>query len=211
MTTDPGATWQAEFDAWLAPFLARLRRKEQRRWAPVYLRGRIGPGERKSVGPLAARVAPGAVQQLHHFVAASPWATAPLDEELVRAAEQLVRLGREHRLRGRDRPRRAGDEMVQRLDGARRDPLRQRRDALAPARAEQAAQGQGRPSAPWLGAEGVAEGREEGRQPGVERGPPVRIVGQHDPTSRRSPHRQAIIPGTGAVVLVLLRQGHSRR
>ena len=90
MTTDPGATWQAEFDAWLAPFLARLRRKEQRRWAPVYLRGRIGPGERKSVGPLAARVAPGAVQQLHHFVAASPWATAPLDEELVRAADRLV-------------------------------------------------------------------------------------------------------------------------
>ena len=83
-------SWQAEFDAWLAPFLARLGRKEQRRWAPVYLQGLLGPGERKSVEPMAARVAPGEVQQLHHFVAASPWAVAPLEEELVRQAERLV-------------------------------------------------------------------------------------------------------------------------
>ncbi len=82
--------WQAEFEAWLAPFLARLRRKEQRRWAPVYLQGLIGPGERKSVEPMAARVAPGDVQQLHHFIAASPWATAPLEEELVHQADRLV-------------------------------------------------------------------------------------------------------------------------
>lgn len=82
--------WQAEFDAWLAPFLARLRRKEQRRWAPVYLQGLLGPGERKSVAPMAARVAPGDVEQLHHFVAASPWATAPLEAELVRQADRLV-------------------------------------------------------------------------------------------------------------------------
>ena len=82
--------WQAEFEAWLAPFLARLGRKERRHWAPVYLRGLLGPGARKSVEPMAARVAPGDVQQLHHFVAASPWATAPLEEELVRAADRLV-------------------------------------------------------------------------------------------------------------------------
>jgi SRSO17 transposase len=83
-------SWQAEFETWLAPFLDRLARKEQRCWAPVYLRGLLGPGERKSVEPMAARVAPGDVQQLHHFVAASPWATAPLEEELVRQADQLV-------------------------------------------------------------------------------------------------------------------------
>ena len=35
--TTAEADWQAEFEAWLAPFLARLRRQEQRRWAPVYL------------------------------------------------------------------------------------------------------------------------------------------------------------------------------
>ena len=39
---------------------------------------------------MAARVAPGEGQQLHHFVSTSPWATAPLEEELVRAADRLV-------------------------------------------------------------------------------------------------------------------------
>ena len=82
--------WQAELEAWLAPFLARLRRVEQRRWAPVYLQGLLGPGDRKSVEPMAARVAPGDVQQLHHFVSTSPWDTAPLEEELVRQADQLL-------------------------------------------------------------------------------------------------------------------------
>ena len=88
--TTAGSDWQAEFDTWLAPFLARLGRKEQRRWAPVYLQGLLGPGGRKSVEPMAARVAPGDVQQLHHFVAASPWAAAPPEEELVRQADSRV-------------------------------------------------------------------------------------------------------------------------
>src|SRR3954449_2034562 len=82
--------WGAELERWLGPFLARLRRKAQRRWAPVYLRGLILPGERKSVEPMAARVAPGDTQQLHHFVSTSPWASASLEEELVKAAGRLV-------------------------------------------------------------------------------------------------------------------------
>ncbi len=40
--------------------------------------------------PTAARVAPGDTQQLHHFVSTSPWATAPLEDELVKAAGRLV-------------------------------------------------------------------------------------------------------------------------
>src|SRR5215204_5660669 len=88
--TSTEAHWRAEFEAWLAPFLARLSRAEQRRWAPIYLQGLLGPGERKSVEPMAARVAPGDVQQLHHFVSASPWAAAPLEDELVKAADRLV-------------------------------------------------------------------------------------------------------------------------
>src|SRR3712207_6383869 len=82
--------WHAEFEAWLAPFLVRLRRAEQRRWAPIYLQGLLGPGERKSVEPIAARVAPGDVQQLHHFISTSPWATEPLEAELVQAANRLL-------------------------------------------------------------------------------------------------------------------------
>ena len=73
----PAEGWEDELERWLEPFLVRLRRKEQRRWAPFYLKGLILPGERKSVEPMAARVAPGDLQQLHHFVSTSPRATAP--------------------------------------------------------------------------------------------------------------------------------------
>src|SRR5688572_20556364 len=82
--------WEDELGRWLEPFLARLRRQAQRRWAPLYLKGLILPGERKSIEPMAARVAPADTQQLHHFGSTSPWPTAPLEEELVRAADRLV-------------------------------------------------------------------------------------------------------------------------
>jgi SRSO17 transposase len=82
--------WERELERWLEPFLLRLRRQAQRHWAPFYLKGLILPGERKSIEPMAARVAPGDTQQLHHFVSTSPWSTAPLEDELVRAADRLV-------------------------------------------------------------------------------------------------------------------------
>src|SRR4051812_346712 len=82
--------WEDELERWLEPFLQRLRRKAQRRWAPIYLKGLLLPGERKSVEPMAARVAPADTQQLHHFVSTSPWATAPLEDELVKAADRLA-------------------------------------------------------------------------------------------------------------------------
>src|ERR687894_289189 len=86
----PAEGWEDELGRWLEPFLARLRRQAQRRWAPVYLKGLLLPGERKSVEPMAARVAPGDTQQLHHFVSTSPWTTAPLEDELAKAADRLV-------------------------------------------------------------------------------------------------------------------------
>src|SRR3712207_3844593 len=82
--------WQAQFDAWLAPYLARLQRKEQRHGAAHYLQGLIGPGERKSVEPMAGRVAPGQGQQLHHFVAIAPWDQEPLEDALVKTADRLL-------------------------------------------------------------------------------------------------------------------------
>src|SRR5439155_7362296 len=85
-----GDGWEGELGRWLEPFLARLGRKEQRRWAPFYVKGLVLPGERKSVEPMAARVAPGDLQQPRHFVSTSPWATASLEGELVKAAERLV-------------------------------------------------------------------------------------------------------------------------
>ena len=57
---------------------------------PLYVAGLIGPGERKSLQPMAARVAPADYDQLHHFVAVGPWDEAPLDAELLVQANRLV-------------------------------------------------------------------------------------------------------------------------
>ena len=45
-----------DLDVWLTPFLDVLGRKTRRTWAPLYLRGLLGAGERKSLQPMAARL-----------------------------------------------------------------------------------------------------------------------------------------------------------
>ena len=82
--------WEEELRVWLAPFLAKLGHKARRRMLPVYLSGLIGPGDRKSVQPMAARLAPGDYDQLHHFIAATAWNPAPLEAELLVKADALV-------------------------------------------------------------------------------------------------------------------------
>ena len=90
MAPDEDADWQAAFEVWLEPFLAAHGHKARRGWAPLYLRGLLGPGARKGVEPLAQRVAPGEVQQLHHFVSASPWPVEPLEAVVAAKADELV-------------------------------------------------------------------------------------------------------------------------
>lgn len=50
-----------------------MRRKDQRRWGEVYLRGLMLDGKRKSIEPMAARLADGDEQCLQQFVNQSPW------------------------------------------------------------------------------------------------------------------------------------------
>ena len=90
MEERPADGWEVELGRWLEPFLVRLRRQAQRHWAPFYLKGLILPGERKSIEPMAARVASGDTQQLHPFISIAPWLTAPLEDGLVKAADWLV-------------------------------------------------------------------------------------------------------------------------
>src|SRR5919205_1196291 len=90
MEKDAPRGWQREFEGWLQPLLAVLGHTAGRRWAPVYLRGLIRPGERKSTQPLTARVAPGEHEQVHHLVATSGWPTKPLQRVLAQRAQQLV-------------------------------------------------------------------------------------------------------------------------
>jgi SRSO17 transposase len=82
--------WEHELQSWLEPFLKPLRHPARRRMCPLYVAGLIGPGDRKSLQPLAARVAPADYDQLHHFVAVGPWDEAPLEAELLAQANRLV-------------------------------------------------------------------------------------------------------------------------
>jgi SRSO17 transposase len=82
--------WEHELQSWLEPFLTPLHHPARRRMCPLYVAGLIGPGERKSLQPMAARVAPADYDQLHHFVAVGPWDEAPLEAELLAQANRLV-------------------------------------------------------------------------------------------------------------------------
>ena len=86
MTSD----WKDELGRWLKPFLDRLGHKARRQMCPLYVAGLIGPGDRKSVQPMAERFAPGDYDQLHHFVSAGVWDAAPLETELLIQADGLV-------------------------------------------------------------------------------------------------------------------------
>jgi SRSO17 transposase len=82
--------WQADLDRWLAPFVAALGHKTRARMCPLYVAGLIGPGDRKSVQPMAARAGEVGYDQLHHFVAAGVWDSAPLEAALLKEADRLV-------------------------------------------------------------------------------------------------------------------------
>jgi len=87
---DTTSDWKDEVGRWLKPFLERLGHKARRRMCPLYVAGLIGPGERKSIQPMAERLLPGDYDQLHHFVAAGVWDAAPLETELLIQADRLV-------------------------------------------------------------------------------------------------------------------------
>jgi SRSO17 transposase len=82
--------WRSDLEAWLAPFIAALRHKTRARMCPVCVAGLIGPGDRKSVQPIAARDAEVSYDRLHHFIASGVWDTAPLETELLAAADRMV-------------------------------------------------------------------------------------------------------------------------
>lgn len=88
--SQPNAEWLDDLSTFLTPFLRALPRVSQRHWAPLYVQGLLGPGDRKSVEPMAARVCPQDGEQLHHFVNAAPWDPGPLEAVLGQTAAALV-------------------------------------------------------------------------------------------------------------------------
>ena len=84
------ANWRSDLERWLEPFLAELSHPARRRMCPRYIAGLIGPGDRKSVQPMAARAGDVGYDQLHHFVAAGVWDSIPLEAALLKEADRLV-------------------------------------------------------------------------------------------------------------------------
>src|SRR6202051_2302323 len=82
--------WQTDLDRWLAPVVAALRHKTRARVCPAYIAGVVGPGDRKVVQPMATRAGEVSYDQLHHFVAAGVWDSAPLEAALLKKADGLV-------------------------------------------------------------------------------------------------------------------------
>jgi len=79
-----------DLDSWLEPFLAAVGHKKRRLWAPLYLRGLLGPSERKSLQPMAASLGLSGHDQLQHFIASPAWDDAPLWRVLAEQADRLV-------------------------------------------------------------------------------------------------------------------------
>src|SRR5438128_199495 len=82
--------WKKELGRFLRPFLVRLGHKARRQMCPLYVSGLIGPGDRKSIQPMAERLALGDYNQLHHFIAAGVWDATPVETELLVQADRLV-------------------------------------------------------------------------------------------------------------------------
>lgn len=82
--------WQADLERWLAPFAAALRHKTRARMCPAYVAGLIGPGDRKSIQPMAARDSAVSYDQLHHFIGSGVWDAAPLEAVLLAEADKMV-------------------------------------------------------------------------------------------------------------------------
>jgi SRSO17 transposase len=66
-----------------ASLLDRLGHKARRQMCPLYVSGLIGPGDRKSIQPMAERLAFGECDQLHHFIAAGVWDARPVETEVL--------------------------------------------------------------------------------------------------------------------------------
>src|SRR6202008_4078878 len=82
--------WTRDLERWLRPFLGRLGHKARREMCPAYVSGLIGPGDRKSIQPMAERLALGSYDRLHHFISSGVWDAAPIEAELLVQADKLV-------------------------------------------------------------------------------------------------------------------------
>src|SRR3954451_4937693 len=80
----------ADLDHWLEPFLDVTGRSTRRKMAPLYVRGLLGSGGRKSVQPMAERLGLSSHDPLHHFISSEAWDDAPLWDVLAEQVDRQV-------------------------------------------------------------------------------------------------------------------------
>src|SRR5262249_55985318 len=77
--------WRDELGRWPKPFLDRLGHKARRQMCPLYVSGLIGPGDRKSIQPMARRLAINCTTSLRRGLGSNACET-----ELLFQADRLV-------------------------------------------------------------------------------------------------------------------------
>src|SRR3546814_17545895 len=82
--------WRVDLERWLAPYLEGLGHKARQRMCPAYVAGLIGPGDRQSIQPMAARTGEVGYDRLHHFIGSGLWDSGPLEATLWEQADALV-------------------------------------------------------------------------------------------------------------------------
>ena len=79
--------------AFATEMFVSLARSDQRHWGEVYLRGLMLDGRRKSIEPMAARLADGDEQCLQQFLSQSPWTWEPIRKRLAaRMSDEITPL-----------------------------------------------------------------------------------------------------------------------
>jgi SRSO17 transposase len=81
---------EARLTHFLEDLLEPMGRRERQHWARVYVQGLLLDGERKSIEPMAQRIAGADVQALRQFVGQSPWAVEEVQRRLAHKVVDLL-------------------------------------------------------------------------------------------------------------------------
>jgi SRSO17 transposase len=81
---------RVELQEFCAEAFVSLRRRDQRYWGSVYLRGLMLDGERKSVEPISQRAPEADRQSLQQFLTDSPWDPVPVRAAMARTMAKVI-------------------------------------------------------------------------------------------------------------------------
>src|ERR1035437_4025610 len=82
MTENQLSGVRSRLDRFLSDLVEPMGRSERRHWAQVYIQGLLLDGQRKSVQPIAERIAGADEQALNQFLNQSPWAVTEIQRRL---------------------------------------------------------------------------------------------------------------------------------